>query len=95
MAKRRKPQPTAIPKSAAATDLPPEPVIPRPRGKLGLIFDHVAAASGATADELVVATGWQRHSVRGALSQLRARGFDLAVVTTADRKAYRLEPSRD
>lgn len=95
MAKRRKPRSTTIPKSAAPAVLPPEPTIPRPRGKLGLILDHVAGQTGATVDELVETTGWQRHSVRGALSQLRARGFELAVDTTADRKAYRLEPSRD
>ena len=43
---------------------------PRPGGELGVIIDHLAAKAGATADELVAATGWQRHSVLGALSKL-------------------------
>jgi hypothetical protein len=72
----------------------PQPTTPRPRGKLGLIIDRVAAKAGATIDELVAATGWQRHSVRGALSQLRTRGFALTLDTTTDRRAYRLEPSK-
>jgi hypothetical protein len=64
---------------------------PRPGGKLGLIIDRLAAKRGATADELVTATGWQRHSVLGALSRLRARGFALRLDTEGDRKTYRLE----
>ena len=77
---------------AATAELAPEPALPRPRGNLGVIVDRVAAKAGATIDELVEATGWQRHSVRGALSQLRTRGFALTLDVTADRKVYRLEP---
>lgn len=63
----------------------------RPGGKLGVIIDRLAAKSGATADELVAATGWQRHSVLGALSRLRSRGFAMQLDAHSDRKAYRLE----
>lgn len=77
-----------------ATALAPEPVqaapTPRPGGKLGVIIDRLAAKAGATADELVAATGWQRHSVLGALSRLRSRGFAMHFDAHADRKAYRL-----
>jgi hypothetical protein len=66
------------------------PPTPRPGGKLGVIIDRLAAKTGATADELVAATGWQRHSVLGALSRLRARGFTMQFDAHADRKAYRL-----
>jgi len=62
----------------------------RPAGKLGIIIDRLAAKSGATADELVEATGWQRHSVLGALSRLKSRGFTFQLDAHADRKAYRL-----
>jgi len=63
-----------------------------PGGKLGLIVDHLSAKTGVTADELVEATGWQRHSVLGALSKLKSRGyhFDLDLDVAAKRKAYRL-----
>lgn len=65
--------------------------MPRPGGKLGIIVDRLATKSGATADELVAATGWQRHSVLGALSRLRSRGFAMQLNADADRKAYQLD----
>ena len=63
----------------------------RPGGKLGLIVDRLAASAGATADELAEATGWQKHTVLGALSRLRVRGFDMQLETEGGRKAYRLD----
>ncbi len=72
----------------------PEPVhaspTQHPGGKLGLILDRLTAKRGATADELVEATGWQRHSVLGALSKLKARGIAFRLDTQSGRKAYRL-----
>lgn len=82
------------PRSNSAQRPEPEPAqaLPtqRPAGKLGIIIDRLAAKSGATADELVEATGWQRHSVLGALSRLKSRGFTFQLEVHADRKAYRL-----
>jgi Protein of unknown function (DUF3489) len=93
MAKSIKTQSNSTGKSARAAV--PEPVkappAPHPGGKLGLMLERLSAKSGATADELVEATGWQRHSVLGALSRLRARGFAMRFDTDAERKAYRLE----
>ncbi len=63
----------------------------RPGGKLGLIVARLEAETGATADELVEATGWRRNTVLGALSRLRARGFAMQLEVEGDRKAYRLE----
>ena len=62
----------------------------RPGGKLGLILDRLERTAGATIDELVDATGWQKHSVHGALSRLRTRGNDIQLEATKGRKAYRL-----
>jgi hypothetical protein len=64
---------------------------PRPDGKLGQIIDRLGAATGATADELAEATGWQKHSVLGALSRLRSRGFAVRLDEVHGRKAYRIE----
>lgn len=80
---------TRNPATATADQLPA--AMPRPAGKLGLIMDRLAAKRGATADELVTATGWQRHSVLGALSRLRSRGFMLRLEKQGERKAYRLQ----
>ena len=63
----------------------------RPGGKLGLIVDRLAVSAGATADELAEATGWQRHTVLGALSRLRSRGFAMRFEDENGRKAYRLD----
>jgi len=63
----------------------------RPGGKLGLIIDCLAASAGATADELAKTTGWQKHTVLGALSRLRARGFAMRLEEDSGRKAYRLD----
>ena len=61
-----------------------------PTGKLGLILERLAEKGGATVDDLVKATGWQKHSVHGALSRLRTRGFAIRLETVNDRKAYLL-----
>ncbi len=61
-----------------------------PAGKLGLILERLADKGGATVDDLVNATGWQKHSVHGALSRLRTRGFAIRLETVNDRTAYRL-----
>ncbi len=64
----------------------------RPGGKLGLILDRLGRKTGATIDELVDATGWQKHSVQGALSRLRSGGFAIRLEAKESRKAYRLAP---
>jgi hypothetical protein len=59
--------------------------VPRPAGKLALIIARLAANGGATAGELVAAlVGW--HSVLGALSRLRARGFERRLDAGGDRR---------
>mgnify|MGYP002085075714 CR=1 FL=1 len=84
-------KPEAIAEAKVAPALVQAPPSPRPGGKLGVIIDRLAGTSGATADELVAATGWQRHSVLGALSRLRSRGFAMRFDDQAERKAYRLD----
>lgn len=41
---------------------------PSPTSKLGIVVACLRQPDGATLDELVEATGWQKHSVRGAIS---------------------------
>lgn len=66
------------------------PSAARPGGKLGMIIDQLATEPGATADELATATGWQRHTVLGALSRLRSRGFAMDLQNRDGKKSYRL-----
>ena len=68
---------------------------PRPGGKLDVIIQRLERKAGATADELAEATGWQTHSVLGALSRLRSRGFSIRLEAQGSRKAYRLARSEN
>jgi hypothetical protein len=79
-------------KSAATSARKPDSTT-RPGGKLGLILDRLEDETGVTLDELVDMTGWQKHSVHGALSRLRSGGFAVRLESTVGRKAYRLAPA--
>ena len=63
--KSTSPNPAADLKMVSPTSLTPAN---QPAGKLGLIVGLLRREEGATIDQLVAATGWQRHSVRGAIS---------------------------
>ncbi len=87
--KKTRPRTRAKKKSATTSARKPDTTM-RPGGKLGLILDRLENKKGATLAELVDATGWQKHSVHGALSRLRTRGFAIDLEAKAGRKAYRL-----
>lgn len=76
-------EPAAIP-AVGATENPD-----RPGGKLGQVLAAAVGEAGATLEELVALTGWQKHTTRAAMTRLRQRGFDLRLVKVGDRKAYR------
>lgn len=67
----------------------------KPKSKLDLLIARLQRASGATIDELSKVTGWQVHSVRGAMAgALKKKGH----VVTSDKvdgvRRYRLvEPA--
>ena len=63
-----------------------------PGGKLGQIVTLLERPEGATLADLMAATGWQAHSVRGVLSSLKKRlGRPLVVSLSADDlRLYRL-----
>lgn len=53
-----------------------------PRGKLGTLVAMLQAPKGASIEELCKATGWQAHSVRGAISGALKKRFGLKVTST-------------
>ncbi len=79
-------------KKSPATSARKPDAVNRPGGKVGLILDRLEDKTGATLAELVDATGWQKHSVHGALSRLRTRGFAIRLDANGGRKIYRLAP---
>lgn len=50
-----------------------------PKGKLGLLVGLMRRPEGAGIDELTTATGWQPHSVRGAISGAVKKNLGLLV----------------
>jgi Protein of unknown function (DUF3489) len=51
-----------------------------PAGKLGALVDLLNRPQGATVDDMMAATGWQAHSVRGALAGAlkKTLGYEVA-----------------
>ena len=63
-----------------------------PGGKIGLLVRLLRRPEGAGVAEMVAATGWQAHSVRGALSGAvkKKLGFTLAATATEAGRVYRI-----
>jgi len=55
---------------------------PRNGSKAAKILDLLKRPGGATAKELMKATSWQPHSVRGFISTLKKKGFKIASSTS-------------
>ncbi|MBN8535279.1 MAG: DUF3489 domain-containing protein [Rhizobiales bacterium] len=71
----------------------PEPV--RSAGKLATIIALLQRPDGATIDALCEATGWQRHSVRGAIAgSLKRKGYVVSSLKPENGpRRYRIEAS--
>ena len=57
----------------------PPPVNPRPGTKAALILGCLRRPKGVTLKELVTATDWQPHSIRGFLSAVVTRKMGLKI----------------
>ena len=68
-------------KKSAATSARIPDTNTRPGGKLGLILARIERKTGAAIDELVDVTGWQAHSVRGAISGALRKKLGLAILS--------------
>jgi len=64
----------------------------RPMGKIGVLIDLLGAEGGATIEAMMAATGWQAHSVRGAIAGAIKKGLGRAVESSKAEGArvYRL-----
>ena len=65
-----------LPKAGSKTD---GGIAARPDTKIATVVDMLRSERGATLDQMMRATGWQRHSVRGAISGSIKRKLKLAV----------------
>jgi hypothetical protein len=89
------PAPTLEPDRASEFEHPtPETVTPAatPKGKLGILVALLRGSDGATVAAMAAATGWQHHSVRGAMSGglKKKLGYEIASEKTEAGRVYRL-----
>jgi len=83
---------TPHPKAASDAGSATQPI--SPTTKLGKMMRLLQRTRGATLDDLEKATGWQRHSVRGAISgSLRGKhDLEIDVANEANRgRVYRIK----
>jgi hypothetical protein len=61
---------------------PDAPAAPTgPRGKLGKLVELLKRPTGATVEQMMAATGWQAHSVRGAISGNLKKKLSLTITS--------------
>lgn len=53
----------------------------RPKGKVAMLVDILRQPDGASIEAMMIATGWQSHSVRGALSGAIKKNLGLEVTS--------------
>jgi len=71
----------------------PKPTSSKPLTKIGVVTDMLRRGEGATVAEMMAATGWQAHSVRGVLSGTvrKKMGHTIVSQTTDHRgRVYRI-----
>lgn len=66
---------------AAPAAAPASPTLDPPRGKLGALVALLRQADGTTLEAMMTATGWQAHSVRGALSGALKKKLGLTILS--------------
>ena len=71
---------------------PPSSMVTPSRGKIGLLVSLLRQSDGATIDAMMNATGWQAHSVRGAISGSVKKTLGLNVLSekTDAGRVYRI-----
>ncbi|MCL4796547.1 MAG: DUF3489 domain-containing protein [Bryobacteraceae bacterium] len=93
------PAPTAAPaapapkRKATKATIDTEPREARPGSKKAIVLDLLRRPEGATLEQIMSATGWQSHSVRGFLSGSLGKKMGLAIEslkTDDGARAYRL-----
>jgi hypothetical protein len=88
-----RPQPGADDAESASTATDAEPPAPKtPKGKLGALIALLRRPEGATLEEMMEATGWQAHSVRGAIAGAIKKKQKLTVTSekSGNTRIYRI-----
>jgi hypothetical protein len=78
--------------AAASTAAPPLKLMPAAKGKLGILLTLLQREEGATIFDMAEATGWQFHSVRGAMagSIKKKLGLTITSAKPGNERIYRI-----
>jgi hypothetical protein len=76
-----KKDPVAADRAAVAAVSQDEARRPRAGTKLAALVELLEREEGATLEQMVAATGWQGHSVRGVMSGALAKKFDMRITS--------------
>lgn len=70
---------------------------PSPGGKIGRLVELLRRPGGATIPDLMGASGWQAHSIRGAIAGAVKKKLGLAVLSAKGEagRIYRIEAGDD
>ena len=74
------------------TRTPKTPEVAARKSKTVALTDLLSRPEGATIEDMMAATGWQAHSVRGAIAGAikKARGHDVVSEKTEAGRVYRV-----
>ncbi len=87
-AKKAEPKKLSAPMKAALDVVSAMPV--RKESKLEVIIKLLKRAEGATIDDMVAATGWQKHTIRSALSHALAKKRGYQIVSDKPKDEQRI-----
>jgi hypothetical protein len=77
------------------TEMPPAPVQHRKGTKQAKLIEMLRAEGGATIDEIVEATGWKPHTIRGAMSGALKKKLGLTITSEKVEQRGRVYAIRD
>jgi hypothetical protein len=85
----KKAKPSVVKSSAPNTDVVPSP---KSHTKQGILINLLQGSKGATVDEMVQATGWQRHSVQGMMFGVLKKKLGLTITSEKQQRGrvYRI-----
>ena len=86
------PEPTPAPDAATTEPEPTGQRTPRPGTKQALLIDLLRRPEGATVEQIAAATGWQHHTVRGAISGALKKKLGLTLAATRTREVGPTRP---
>jgi len=79
------------------TGTAPAKGLPRPGSKLAQLIETLSQPAGVTIRDIMEATGWQAHSIRGAMSGALKKQLGLTIVSEVlgdRRRVYRIAPCK-